>query len=246
MAATARSTSAALITSGGLILSTLSSGPSVEIRMPCALHALLDGGRLGGRRLARARSRDQLDAEEQPAAAHVADQRVAPAQLAQAGREPAAEHVRARLQALVADHVEHGEADRGRDRVAAEGVEVLHAVRERARDLRRRDDRAQRVAVADRLAHRDDVGHDALRLEAPEVRADAAEADLHLVGDADPAGRARVRERRRPGSRSASSIWPGAAGQRLGDEAPPASRSRAGRRARRRRRPAPSSPSAPR
>ena len=62
-------------------------------------------------------------------------------------------------------------------------------------DLAGRDHGRQRMAVADRLAHGDDVGHHALRLEGPPMAADAAEADLHLVGDADaarlraPAGR---------------------------------------------------------
>ena len=208
MAATARSTSAALITSGGLILSTLSPGPSVESRMPCAFDALLDGGRLGGGRLARARVGTSSTPRKSPRPRTSPISGPLGHQRAQAGRQPAAEHVRAGLQPLVADHVQHREADRGRDRVAAEGVEVLHAVRERARDLRRRDDGAERMAVADRLAHRDDVGHDALRLEAPEVRADAPEPDLHLVGDADRAGVARVGERGLRGSRSASSIWP--------------------------------------
>ena len=45
-----------------------------------------------------------------------------------------------------------------------------------------------RVAVAHRLADRDDVGHDAVALEAPHVLAGAAEAGLHLVGDEQAAG----------------------------------------------------------
>ena len=50
-----------------------------------------------------------------------------------------------------------------------------------------------RMAVAERLAHHDDVGHDALILEGPEARAHAAEPGLHLVGDAHAAGGAHVR-----------------------------------------------------
>ncbi|MCY1300096.1 hypothetical protein D9M70_496540 [compost metagenome] len=43
------------------------------------------------------------------------------------------------------------------------------------------------MAVTDRLAHGDDIGHDPLRFEGPPMAADAAETDLHLVGDADAA-----------------------------------------------------------
>src|SRR4029079_6523393 len=39
-------------------------------------------------------------------------------------------------------------------------------------------------------AYHDDVRHDALLLERPEVRADAPQAGLHLVGDAHAAYRA--------------------------------------------------------
>src|SRR4029450_6198800 len=51
----------------------------------------------------------------------------------------------------------------------------------------------EREALADRLAEHADVGHDPLRLESPEVRAEPGEADLDLVRDADPAGGAHVR-----------------------------------------------------
>ena len=57
------------------------------------------------------------------------------------------------------------------------------------------DHRAHRVAVADRLAHDDDIGDDVLGLEGPEVGARAAESRLHLVGDAHAARRADVSER---------------------------------------------------
>ena len=60
---------------------------------------------------------------------------VAAGQVAQPAEHPLAQHPGAGLQPLVAQHVEHREAGRGRDRVAAEGVEVLHAVLERAGDL---------------------------------------------------------------------------------------------------------------
>ena len=155
-----RSASSSPTTSGGLSLSTLRRGPSVESSTParraCSTTAV-------------ARSVvGQLDAEEQPFAADVGDRVVALAEAAQAGLDPLAEPRGVRLQALVGDHVEHRQPDRARDGVAAEGVEVLHPGLERARDRRRGDHRAERVAVADRLAERDDVGHDVLELEAPE------------------------------------------------------------------------------
>ena len=151
--------------------------------------------------------------------AHVADEPCRSRELAQAGQQALARaRPRVRLQPLVR---EARRARRARPR-AETGLppKVLKysiPVANERRDLGRRHDGAQRVAVADRLAQRDDVGHDALRLEAPEVRADAAEADLHLVGDADPArGRARARRRRRGTRRRAR---PGRrARQRLGEE----------------------------
>ena len=89
---------------------------------------------------------------------------------------------------LALDHVEHGRADGGRDRGAGEGREEVPARGELGRDRRRRDDGAHRVPVAHRLAEGDDVRHDAVLGEAPERLPDAAEAGLHLVGDAERAG----------------------------------------------------------
>ena len=58
---------------------------------------------------------------------------------------------------------------------------------EAGRDLVRRDNGRQGQAIADTLGHGDDVGHEALSLEAPVVAAGAAETGLNLVGDADTA-----------------------------------------------------------
>ncbi len=52
---------------------------------------------------------------------------------------------------------------------------------------RRVIDGPERMAVAHRLGDGDHVGHDALLLEAPEVAAETAVADLDLVGDAEAA-----------------------------------------------------------
>jgi hypothetical protein len=50
------------------------------------------------------------------------------------------------------------------------------------------DDGGEGEAVADGFGHDDDVGDDAVVLEAPEIRAGAAEAGLNFIGDADAAG----------------------------------------------------------
>ena len=93
-------------------------------------------------------------------------------------------------QPLGLDHVQ----DRGRggdaDRVAAERVEVPDLVTELLEDLGAGRDPGDRHAVAHRLAHDGQVGHDAVALEAPHRRPGAAEPGLDLVGDVQPAGRA--------------------------------------------------------
>ena len=73
---------------------------------------------------------------------------------------------------------------------------------------RRGDHRAERMAVAHRLGDGDDVGHHALLLEAPEPVAEPAVADLHLVGDRQPAVRRAPRRTPRRGSRRAARCRP--------------------------------------
>ena len=80
-----------------------------------------------------------------------------------------------------AEHLDHGEADRAGQRVAAEGAAVL-AGAEHAEDVLVGDDRGDRDdAAAERLAEDVDVGDDAL-VVAGEGLAGAAEAGLDLVG----------------------------------------------------------------
>ena len=86
-------------------------------------------------------------------------------------------------QAIALKDFQHLETDRAGDGIAAEGVEIFHAVVEAVGNLARGDQGRHRVAVADGLAHGDEVRHRPFRLERPHMRADAAEADLHLVGD---------------------------------------------------------------
>src|SRR6185369_14319884 len=138
----------------------------------------LGGGRPVG--LASGAVADELDADEQAPAADVADRLVPRRELAEAAEESLAGDPGALLEPFVLDDVEHRQADRRGYGVAAERVEVLHAVGERIGDRPGRHDRAERVAVADRLAHRHDVRPGILRGERPRGGADTSEPDLDL------------------------------------------------------------------
>ena len=153
---------------------------------PALAEAVHDVGRLLRGRLEARAVAHQLDPEEEARPAHVADQRVLLREPPQPLEEAVAHAPGPLLQPLLLDDVEHGEAGGAGDGVAAERAEELHAVVERVGDLARRHHGAEREAVPDRLAEHHDVRHDALSLEAPEVRAQPAEARLHLVRDATP------------------------------------------------------------
>ena len=160
---------------------------------PPLLHPLGDLRGFPGRGFERGPVAHQLHAQVEPAPADVPDERVHFPEAFQPFLHPPADAERVLLEALVAQDVEDGQADRAGDRIAAVRVEILHSVGERCGDLGGRDHRAERVAVADRLSQRHDVGHDALGLESPDVRPDPAESHLHLVGHADPARQPDVR-----------------------------------------------------
>src|ERR1051325_8829910 len=132
---------------------------------------------------------NQLDAHEKTRAADFTDQSAALLQVAQSVEQISADFERVCLQVLFLDHVEHGEADRARYSVAAECAEEFHAVVERARDLGRGDNGAERMAVADWFAEHDDVRYDVVVFEGPEVRADAAVSGLHFIRNANATGR---------------------------------------------------------
>ncbi len=127
--------------------------------------------------------RDELDADEQPRAPDIADARVPGAHLAKIRQQPLAHDASMFLEFLLLEDIEDGQPCGARHRASAEGVEVLHAVGEGVGDRARGHDGAQREPVADRLAEADDVRHATGGRERPEVRADPAETDLHLVGD---------------------------------------------------------------
>ena len=96
------------------------------------------------------------------------------------------------LEMIVFEHIENSEARGASNRIAAERAEKFHAIVEAGGDFRSGDDGSEREGISDGLAEHHDVGDDVLRFESPEVRAEAAEADLHFVGDADATGRADV------------------------------------------------------
>lgn len=80
-------------------------------------------------------------------------------------------------------NVERGVGDHGRHGISAEGVEVSIPRLELQSDLPVRHDGRDGVAIAHRLAHRDDVGANVIGLEAPHVGSRPGEPHLHLVGD---------------------------------------------------------------
>ena len=185
---TRRSASAAEKTSGGLILITLWSGPSVLRRTPrsAARRSPASRARRGrargsrGRGRARSRGRARAPRTSPMASCRAAARggRASSRSPGDAGRAPGGP--RRSMTSSTASPIARGHG------VAAERVEVLHAVGERVGDRPRRHDRAERMAVADRLAHRDDVRDDARSSCEPQTwRAHAAEADLDLVGDGD-------------------------------------------------------------
>ena len=71
---------------------------------------------------------DQFNAQEQPRAAHVADQQMAVLEFPQTLQEMLSYLGRVDLQVFVGDDVQHRQADGAGNRVAAEGAEEFHAV----------------------------------------------------------------------------------------------------------------------
>src|SRR5690606_9850684 len=90
-------------------------------------------------------------------------------------------------QALIAHDIEHRLAYSGRNRIAAERVEIPRPVAEIDEQFVAGHHPGQRMAVAHGLAQRYDIGSDRMALEAPHVIADATEARLDLVGDVQSA-----------------------------------------------------------
>ena len=105
-------------------------------------------------------------------------------------RMPVAKRLAGRLDprqdALVLEDVEDRQRRGRRHRVAPERAEEHGLVGEPGGDLAARDDRGDRVAVAHRLAERDEVRADPEALERPHRVARPAVTALDLVGDPQP------------------------------------------------------------
>ena len=124
---------------------------------------------------------DQLEPDEEPAAADVADRLVLRLELAQAGEHVLAARRSPLDQPLLGDHVEDGEPRRCGQRVGdvrgdVEEALVVAVLLDRAR----RDRRGEREPAAERLRDADEIGDDLVVLE-PEHRPQAPEAGLRLV-----------------------------------------------------------------
>ena len=110
-----------------------------------------------------------------------------PRQLLQPAPKMRTHRQRVRLQSLRLENVQHRQPGHASDRAAPGRREEVPGVAVRRSDRAGGDDRAQRVAVAHGLGHRDHVRHHALLLEPPEPAAEAAVPDLDLVRDGQPA-----------------------------------------------------------
>lgn len=123
---------------------------------------------------------DEFSAGHEAEAADVADDRVLLLDLAQAGAQLLAALLGILAEVMLLDVVEHGEAGRRRDGVAAErrGARTRIGVG----NLRRRDEGRDWRAVAERLGHCHDVRRHAEVLDGKQL-ARAREARLDLVDD---------------------------------------------------------------
>src|SRR5512144_1770899 len=127
---------------------------------------------------------DQLDPEQQTPATHLADGAVLLLEALELGEHDRAHPVRVLDQVLVEDDLERGEPRRGGERIAAVArrAEAWIGPRLGGGQGVGGDHAGEREAASHPLAHRHDVGHDALVVGAPH-RAGAAEPGDHLVGE---------------------------------------------------------------
>src|SRR6476620_1253563 len=100
-------------------------GPDLYAKLPHPQHY---GGRLVGGGIASFAIPDELDAEEQPRATHVADRQVSGVQLSQSRQQMVPDPKRVRLKTLLPRHPEGGQARGASGGAAAERAEELHAV----------------------------------------------------------------------------------------------------------------------
>jgi len=151
-----------------------------------------DVGGLRGGGGARFAIGDEVDAEEETGAADVADEGMVGLQSAKRIEPARADFEGVFLKIFFTQDLEDREAGGTGDGIAAECAEKFHAVVEGSGDFSSGDDGGERKSIADGFAEDDDVGNNLLRFETPEMRAEAAEADLDFVRDADTTRRAHV------------------------------------------------------
>ena len=160
----------------------------------------------------------ELDAHQQPAAAHVADAGMLLLQRAQAGGEPRPRHARLLHQPVALHDLEHLQADRGGQRVVdmrrvEQEAARLGLARDRRRSVITADSGRPAPSVFDRVRM---SGTTPSRSKA-NIVAGAADAGLRLVEDQQHAARAAMRlQRREIAGRQLDDA--AAAQDRLGDE----------------------------
>jgi hypothetical protein len=139
---------------------------------------------------ARRSTAPQLDANEQASTAHFGDQCVPRPQLPQQLDQISACVLRVLHQSFGLDHVENCNPGSGRNRVTAEGVEVARSPAKLREQFWTGCHSGDGMAIAHRLAHRDQIGNEAVARKAPHPSAAAAEAGLHFIRNEQRTGRA--------------------------------------------------------
>lgn len=111
----------------------------------------------------------------------IADNVVCVSELDQALQQVRAHLFAILLESLLLDDIQNGNANRTCQRIAAKRIEMAR-LQQTFSDLWRCDDGTHWKAVADPLGHRHHVGHNVMRLKAPEMVAGTAESTLNLCG----------------------------------------------------------------
>ena len=173
-AASARSISRSLTTSGGIQRSVRAVGAGVHQDEVTFVEAVLGDGRDAGGIV-------ELGAHHQAETAHLGDDAVLLLQLADAGLQLLAAGDHVGEERRVRHDLDGGERGRAPHRVAAVRAAVA-AGGPLVVELAAGAERGEREAAGDALGHADDVGLDAVVIDGEHL-AGAAEAALHLVGD---------------------------------------------------------------
>src|ERR1700722_4267937 len=148
-------------------------------------HAIDDFGRFLRGRLQGVAAADELYTEKQARSAYVADQREALHEQAESCQQIRADFFGMCLQVRLMHNLQHLCPYGARDGATAEPAEEFPAVVEGCCDVGRRNNCADRIAIADGFAEHDDVRNDALLFKAVEILPESAVSGLNLIGNAD-------------------------------------------------------------